>query len=214
MFGHFQPAIPRQRAPQGCGEPANLPAQCGDDRSRVFAPHLDQGSKTRMSFHQRRDVTVFCAANEIAFPMAGDGAVRNFSGPFPDGDGARGFCSVVRGIEGTGWGKLFRGTRAWSRRRDTGSSAIQKFVPATNPESVYSLQPSAASHRWPEGTAWAARPSPRLADPPHSLDTQDGRRDVPPPGSPSTPRAPNVWQYHEATNQKRALAKCPLAQPL
>ena len=26
VFGHLQPAIPRQRAPQGCGEPANLPA--------------------------------------------------------------------------------------------------------------------------------------------------------------------------------------------
>src|SRR5260370_11911320 len=40
-----------------------------------------------MSFHQRRDVTVFSATNEIAFPMTGNGAVRNFSGPFPDGDG-------------------------------------------------------------------------------------------------------------------------------
>jgi hypothetical protein len=50
-------------------------AQCGDDRSRVFASHLDQGRKTRMPLHQRRDVTVFCAANEIAFPMTGDGAI-------------------------------------------------------------------------------------------------------------------------------------------
>jgi hypothetical protein len=77
---HFQSAIPRQRSPQGCWKPANLSAQCGDDRSGVFAAHLDQGRKTRMSFHQCRDVTVFCATHEIAFPMAGNGAVLNFCG--------------------------------------------------------------------------------------------------------------------------------------
>jgi hypothetical protein len=64
-----------------------LPAQCGYDRSGVFASHLDQGSKTRMPFHQCRDVTVFCATNEIAFPMTGNGAVLDFCGPLPDGDG-------------------------------------------------------------------------------------------------------------------------------
>jgi hypothetical protein len=67
--------------------PANLPAQCGHNRSRVFASHLDQGSKTRMTLHQRRDVTVFCATNEIAFPMTRNGAVLDFSGPFPNVDG-------------------------------------------------------------------------------------------------------------------------------
>src|SRR5271169_171734 len=87
VFGHLQSAIPGQRATQRCGKPANLPAQCGDDRSRVFAAHLDQGRKTRMPFHQRRDVTVFCAPNEIAFPMTGNGAVFDFRGSFPDGDG-------------------------------------------------------------------------------------------------------------------------------
>ena len=40
-----------------------------------------------MAFHQRRDVTVFCDANEIALPMTGNSAVLDFSGPFPDGDG-------------------------------------------------------------------------------------------------------------------------------
>jgi hypothetical protein len=34
VFGHLQLAFPGQRPPQGCGEPANLPAQCGDDRRR------------------------------------------------------------------------------------------------------------------------------------------------------------------------------------
>ena len=32
MLGHLQPAIPRQRAPQRCGESTNLPAQCGNGR--------------------------------------------------------------------------------------------------------------------------------------------------------------------------------------
>jgi len=40
-----------------------------------------------MTFHQGRYVTVLRAANEIAFPMTGNGAVRDFCGPFPDGDG-------------------------------------------------------------------------------------------------------------------------------
>src|SRR5712664_1010790 len=87
VFGHLQPTIPRQRAPQGCWELSNLPAQCGDDGSRVFASHLDQGSKTRMPLHQCRDVSVFCATNQIAFPMTGDGAVLDFCGPFTDGNG-------------------------------------------------------------------------------------------------------------------------------
>src|SRR5580698_10555709 len=51
VFGSFQSTTPGQRPPQGCWQPANLPAQRGDNRSRVFASHLDQGSKTRMSFH-------------------------------------------------------------------------------------------------------------------------------------------------------------------
>jgi hypothetical protein len=40
-----------------------------------------------MPLHQRRDVTVFCATNEIAFPMTGNGAVLDFCGAFSDGDG-------------------------------------------------------------------------------------------------------------------------------
>ena len=31
-------------------------------------------------------MTIFCAANEIAFPMTGNGAVLDFCGPFPDGN--------------------------------------------------------------------------------------------------------------------------------
>jgi hypothetical protein len=40
-----------------------------------------------MPLHQRRNVTVFRATNEFTFPMAGNGAVLDFCGSFPDGDG-------------------------------------------------------------------------------------------------------------------------------
>jgi hypothetical protein len=40
-----------------------------------------------MTFHEGSDVTVLGAAKEIALPMTGNGAVFNFCGPFPNGDG-------------------------------------------------------------------------------------------------------------------------------
>jgi hypothetical protein len=35
VFSHLQPAIPRQRSPQGRWKPMNLPGRCGDDRAAV-----------------------------------------------------------------------------------------------------------------------------------------------------------------------------------
>ena len=64
-----------------------MPAQCGHDRSRVFAGHFYERGKTRMALHQGRYVTVLCAAKEIALPMTGNDAVLDFCWPFPDGDG-------------------------------------------------------------------------------------------------------------------------------
>jgi hypothetical protein len=78
---------PGQRAPQGHGELTNVPAQRGDDRRCVFAVYFDQDGKTRMPFHQGCDVTLAGAAEQIALPMPGNGAVFNFCRPFPDGDG-------------------------------------------------------------------------------------------------------------------------------
>ncbi len=40
-----------------------------------------------MTLHQGRYVTVPGAANQIALPMTGNGAVLDFCGPFLDGDG-------------------------------------------------------------------------------------------------------------------------------
>ncbi len=64
-----------------------MPIQCGDDHSRVFAGHLYQRGKTRMSFYQGHDVTVLCVADEMALPMTGNGSVLDFCRSFPDGDG-------------------------------------------------------------------------------------------------------------------------------
>ena len=87
VFGHLQPSVPGQGAPQGRGELTNLPAQRGDDRRCVFAGHFDQHGKTRVSFHQCGDVTVLGACEQIALPVPGNGAVFNFCRPFPDRDG-------------------------------------------------------------------------------------------------------------------------------
>jgi hypothetical protein len=64
-----------------------VPTQRGDDCRCVFAGHFDQDGKTRMSFHQGCDVTVPGAAEQIALPMPGNGAVFNFCRPFPDREG-------------------------------------------------------------------------------------------------------------------------------
>jgi hypothetical protein len=52
-----------------------VPTQGGDDRHCVFAGHLDQRGKARMTVHQGCDVTVVGAAQQIALPKSGDGAV-------------------------------------------------------------------------------------------------------------------------------------------
>jgi uncharacterized membrane protein YphA (DoxX/SURF4 family) len=52
----------------------------------LFSDQWGAGRFARIG-HQGRDVAVFCAPNEIAFPMTGDGAVLDFCGPFPDGNG-------------------------------------------------------------------------------------------------------------------------------
>jgi hypothetical protein len=64
-----------------------LPAQRGDNGRRVFAGDIDQHGTTRMTLHQCGDVTVLRAAEQIALPMAGDGAVLDLCGPFSHGDG-------------------------------------------------------------------------------------------------------------------------------
>jgi hypothetical protein len=47
VLGHLQPAISGQRAPQRCGQLANVPAQGGDHCNRIFAGHLHQHGESR-----------------------------------------------------------------------------------------------------------------------------------------------------------------------
>jgi len=64
-----------------------MPSQCGDDTAVSLLETFTSAVKTRMAFHQGCDVTVPCAAQEIALPMTRNGAVLHLSGSFPDGDG-------------------------------------------------------------------------------------------------------------------------------
>jgi hypothetical protein len=91
-----------------------------------------------------------------------------------------------------------------SRHRDTGFSANRKPVAATSPESVYSQRMFRNFTGWKEGSAWAARPTPRLRRPLDWLDTQDGHHAVRPPGSRSISFALNIWRSHGSTNWKPA----------
>src|SRR6202041_4125143 len=77
---------------------------------------------------------------------------------------------MLPGLELTGYGKSFRGTRAGSRRWDTGSAATRKSVRATSPGSVYSQRCSATCAGRPADTASAARPKPKLAHLHHGHD--------------------------------------------
>jgi hypothetical protein len=87
VFGHLQPSVPGQGAPQGRGEFTNVPAQRGDDCRGVFAGDFDQHGKMRVSFHQCGDVTVLGACEQIALPVPGNSAVFNLCRSFPDRDG-------------------------------------------------------------------------------------------------------------------------------
>jgi hypothetical protein len=78
VFGHLQSSVPGQRAPQCRWQLTNLPGKGGDDGRRIFAGHLDERGKTRMTFHQGSDVTVPGAAKQIALPMTGNGANVDF----------------------------------------------------------------------------------------------------------------------------------------
>ena len=51
-----------------------------------------------MTFHQRRDVAVLGAANEVALPLAGDGAVLDLCRSFSNGNGIDDLTTAVSAI--------------------------------------------------------------------------------------------------------------------
>jgi hypothetical protein len=67
----------------------------GHHHCRVFGGRLDEYGETRMTFHQRGDVTVLGAAEQIALPMATNGAVLDFRGPFSNGNGIDDLTTVL-----------------------------------------------------------------------------------------------------------------------
>jgi len=60
--------------------------QGSNHSSRLFAGHLDQHGKARMTFYQGRHVAVLGPAQQIAFSMTRNHPVVHFCGPFSDGD--------------------------------------------------------------------------------------------------------------------------------
>jgi hypothetical protein len=87
VFGHLQPPVPSQRAPQSRREFSHVLAQFGDDRLCIFTGHFDEHDETRVSFHQSGDMSVFTACEQIALPVTGNSAVFNLGRPFPNRDG-------------------------------------------------------------------------------------------------------------------------------
>src|SRR5271170_6273797 len=81
VFGHLQPSVPGQRAPQRRGEFTSLPGQRIDYGRCVLAGHFDQDGETQMSFHQGCDVTVAGAAEQISLPMTRNGTIFNLCRP-------------------------------------------------------------------------------------------------------------------------------------
>ena len=69
--------------------------QCPHHLRRISASYLDQHDKARMAFHQGRDVTVPCAAQEIDLPVTWNGAILYFRRPFADRDGPRNLTAPV-----------------------------------------------------------------------------------------------------------------------
>jgi hypothetical protein len=68
VFGHFQPAVPRQRAPPRGGEFSYMPTQGGNDNFRIFVRHLDQHGKARVAFYQSRQLQFCPCTSRLRLP--------------------------------------------------------------------------------------------------------------------------------------------------
>src|SRR6266705_3622123 len=151
--------------------------------------------------------------------MARYGAVLNFSGPFPDGDGIHDLTArvskdtrVLRAAYAALGSQVPQQLFFQHSSRLNESASVNGLVGHTHAlvigildfqppgnllrrpiqHSVYSQPPSATSHGSQLGTAWAAKPIPRPGNRLPWLDTQDGLHDVRPPGSLSTQLDPGV----------------------
>jgi len=65
-------------------QPADDPLERCHDFFGMFAAHLHQHHVARGSFHQRADVAICSACEQIAFPVSWYGAILCRGGPFAD----------------------------------------------------------------------------------------------------------------------------------
>ena len=77
------------------GQLLGLLDQRVDDGLRVAARDLGEHHVPGLPFDQRDDVAVLRAAQQVAFPMAGDRSILDAGRPLADGDGIRDASSSV-----------------------------------------------------------------------------------------------------------------------
>lgn len=87
MRGHFLATIPGQRLGQFARQLLDLLGQNGGNGLRVFAWHPSQHHVTAVTFHQRHDLAVVAADEEIALPVARYGTVLGIGRSLTDRDG-------------------------------------------------------------------------------------------------------------------------------
>ena len=156
---------------------APLPAQRSDHSRRVFAGHLDRCGKTRMSFHRRCNVAVRADTQQIVLPMTGNGAVFDFCGPFPDGDGIDDLTTVVSTVT--------RVPRA--AYTPLGSKVLNQLL----------FQHSPRLNKQPAVNRFVG----------HAHTLVHGIPDLQPSGSRSVQVAADLWLSHESRNWKQFLLR-------
>ncbi len=87
MIGHFLAAVPGKRLVEFARQALRLPDQRRHDAPCILVGDLDQHHIARMPFDERCDVAVLRAADQIAFPVTGNGAVLDRRGALADRHG-------------------------------------------------------------------------------------------------------------------------------
>ena len=95
MIGKLLAPIPGQGLIEFAGQLFRVFDQGGDDAFGGVVGDLDQHHVARMPLDQSGDVAVAGAAHEVAFPVAGDGAIFDGSGAFDNRDGILDLAEAV-----------------------------------------------------------------------------------------------------------------------
>jgi hypothetical protein len=85
--GHLVALIPGQRASEVCGQPRERDRDLVGDMRGGVVVEFDEHAHPGAAFHDRRDrARVVLAEDEVAFPVAGNGAVFDLGRSFGDVD--------------------------------------------------------------------------------------------------------------------------------